>query len=450
LGPFDYPPFDLSSINALGVVDKPNGGHRIILDLSQPDDSVNSHIFKDDFPLSVSSVDDAIKIISDTGTGCFMAKIDLKQAYRQIPVRKVDWHFLCYSIMGYYFLDTVLPFGLRSSAAIFCCLAKAIAWICVHVYEIKGLINYYDDYLIVRATEDLCARDLRCFLHVCNILNVPVEFTKVDGPATTMHFLGIELQSVLMLARLPPNKLHDLSVLLPAWLGKKSCTKRELQSIIGKLAWCARIMPSGRVFLRHLIDKLSHVSRPLHHIAVTQHMKLDFRWWIAILRQWNGVSMFIDPRWSSPPQHSLHTAVADQFCSGGWANHMFIIRWPQWLLNSHVSPPWFHLYPIVIAAMVWASHLHKKRVVFHCFSQPLADIWSKGTCKCKPTMNLIRMLFFISASNNFHINIIFSPQHNTRALVAANGGPIVLLREWPDSQLQRHVPNLFHTVLPVT
>jgi hypothetical protein len=124
LDPFDRPPFDLSSINALGIVDKSNGGHRIILDLSQPDNSVNSHINKEDFPLSVSNIDDAIKLISDTGTGAFLAKVDLKQAYRQVPVQKSDWHFLCHHIMGYYFLDTVLPFGLRSSAAIFCCLAK--------------------------------------------------------------------------------------------------------------------------------------------------------------------------------------------------------------------------------------------------------------------------------------------------------------------------------------
>jgi hypothetical protein len=88
IGPFASPPFPISSINALGLVEKSSGAQRLILDLSQPDDSVNSHISKLHFPLSVSNVDDAIRLISDSGPGSFLAKIYLKSAYRQIPVRK--------------------------------------------------------------------------------------------------------------------------------------------------------------------------------------------------------------------------------------------------------------------------------------------------------------------------------------------------------------------------
>jgi hypothetical protein len=169
-----------------------------------------------------------------------------------------------------YFVDTKLAFGLRSAASIFCCLAEALTWICKNIFGIDCLVNYYDDYLIVRSTESDCSRDLQCFLSVCLALNIPIEYRKVEGPGTLMKFLGIELDTINMLARLPPDKLAILLPLIHEWLNKKSCNKVSLQSLVGRLSWCTAIMPSGRIFTRRLIDKIASVKRPFHHIPVNE------------------------------------------------------------------------------------------------------------------------------------------------------------------------------------
>eukprot|EP00731_Ephydatia_muelleri_P021756 Em0014g347a len=46
---------------------------------------VNDHINKEDFPVQYSSVDDAMALLSQYGQDAFMAKIDLKAAFRLIP-----------------------------------------------------------------------------------------------------------------------------------------------------------------------------------------------------------------------------------------------------------------------------------------------------------------------------------------------------------------------------
>ena len=72
-----------------GVIPKKNkpNAWRLILDLSFPfEHSVNDGILKGEFPLSYSTVDDAIRRHSPA----LMEKIDIKNAYRIVPMHSED------------------------------------------------------------------------------------------------------------------------------------------------------------------------------------------------------------------------------------------------------------------------------------------------------------------------------------------------------------------------
>lgn len=70
-------------VSPLGIIPKSDGGIRIIHDCSRPkgeavnDYVSNSHKFK------YQSLDDATQLV---GHGYFMAKVDLKSAYRSVPI----------------------------------------------------------------------------------------------------------------------------------------------------------------------------------------------------------------------------------------------------------------------------------------------------------------------------------------------------------------------------
>jgi hypothetical protein len=57
-----------------------------------------------------------------------MAKIDIKSAYRTIPVHPDDRALLGMVWNGQLFIDTTLPFGLRSAPIIFTAVADAAEW----------------------------------------------------------------------------------------------------------------------------------------------------------------------------------------------------------------------------------------------------------------------------------------------------------------------------------
>ncbi|KAL9958523.1 hypothetical protein ACROYT_G035550 [Oculina patagonica] len=87
-GPFNSPPLPNLQCHPVGVVPKKHSSEwRTIYHLSYPEgDSINDHIPKDPYSLQYVRVDDAIRILKSLGPGSFMAKTDLKSAFRLIPV----------------------------------------------------------------------------------------------------------------------------------------------------------------------------------------------------------------------------------------------------------------------------------------------------------------------------------------------------------------------------
>ena len=111
---------------------------------------------------------------------------------------------------GGVYVDTCLPFGLRSAPKLFNILADLLAWI-AKSNNVSFLIHYLDDFLTMGPPASLtCQYNLDTIVQICDYLGVPLALEKVEGPATTLPFLGIVLDTVKMEARLPEEKLKKL------------------------------------------------------------------------------------------------------------------------------------------------------------------------------------------------------------------------------------------------
>ena len=95
---------------------------------------------------------------------------------------------------------------------------EALKWILQNNYQFRWLIHYLDDDLIIAPPDSPeCHILLAKFLQVCKLLGFPVAAEKVDGPATSIVFLGLELDSDLHQIRLPAEKLQDILKVLSDW-----------------------------------------------------------------------------------------------------------------------------------------------------------------------------------------------------------------------------------------
>ena len=117
LGPDALSTLDVQ-VNRFGVIPKPHqpGRWRLILDLSHPKgSSVNDGIEPDLCLLTYASIDDAVELVLRKGKGTRLAKLDLQSAYWIVPVHPQDRHLLGMKWEGEVYLDSALPFSLRSA-----------------------------------------------------------------------------------------------------------------------------------------------------------------------------------------------------------------------------------------------------------------------------------------------------------------------------------------------
>lgn len=130
LGPFDPQAFPEVHVSRFGVIPKADPGNwRLILDLSAPEGaSVNDGIDPRVCSLSYMTVDDAARAIEATGVGAILAKVDIKSAYRMISIHPEDRPLLGMIWEGALYVDSALPFGLRSALKIFTSVADALEW----------------------------------------------------------------------------------------------------------------------------------------------------------------------------------------------------------------------------------------------------------------------------------------------------------------------------------
>ena len=70
----------------------------------------------------------------------------------------------------------------------------------------------------------------------------------------SLEFLGIVLDTERSELKISDKRLQEIVQLLSEWLLKDMVSKRQLLSIIGKLAFCAKVVHDGHRFLRHLIN----------------------------------------------------------------------------------------------------------------------------------------------------------------------------------------------------
>ncbi len=116
-------PFPLGAVSDLQVsrmgvipIGHIPGNWRLITDLSFPPwESVNDGIEPAFCSLSYTSVEKAARAAQSLGPGALVAKTDIQAAYRLVPVHPEDRPLLGVRWYDDYYVDRMLPFGLRSA-----------------------------------------------------------------------------------------------------------------------------------------------------------------------------------------------------------------------------------------------------------------------------------------------------------------------------------------------
>ena len=239
-------------------------------------------------------------------------------------------------------------------------------------------------------------------------IGIPLAPDKCEGPTTCITFLGIELNSLDMTACLPREKLTVLQAVILAWVQKKCFTRKELESLVGKLNHACAVVAPGRTFLQCLINLLRGSKPHQKFIRLTKQARLDLQWWRDFLPTWNGISFFDLPEWTPIPDFELSTDASGKSCFGGFYNNEWFAR--EWLPTQlKFGMAYKELYPIVITCHLWGPRWRHKKVLVHCDNESVVHIVQSDASSDDVIIDLVRELFLVAAKYDFRLSALHIP-----------------------------------------
>ena len=103
-------------------------------------------------------------------------------------------------------MDTSLSLGPRSAPYLFNRLSQAIHWILGNNNGVPYRLYHLDDFLTAGPADS----PVRYNLNLCQNINAPVKTLKIEGPSTTVTFLGKHLNKVTMEAGIRVERKESL------------------------------------------------------------------------------------------------------------------------------------------------------------------------------------------------------------------------------------------------
>jgi len=245
------------------------------LNLKQFNEFVEYHHFK------IDTLETAINMIKP---GCFMASVDLKDAYYTVPIDPGHQKFVKFWFDGKYFQYTRLPNGLASAPRVFMKLLKPI----YSALQSAGHLSsgYIDDSYLQGDTFEECRvnvidsttmfMQLGFFVHPDNSVFVPTQ---------RLTFLGFVLDSVHMTVTPTEDKVGKILSNCNLLLQNDNPTIRQVAEVIGILVSNFPGAQYGPLHYRHLErDKYSALVAKKGDYSSAMHLSqpalTEIQWWI--------------------------------------------------------------------------------------------------------------------------------------------------------------------------
>ena len=221
---------------------KPNGSFRMILNLKNFNQSVKYYHFKMD------TLQSALLLMEQN---CFMASIDLQDAYYTVPIKNSSRKYLRFMHKNKVYQYTCLPNGLASAPRIFTKLLKPV------MSELRkqgySCLSYIDDIYIQGISKEECSQAVSQALRLFQNLGFKVHPEKsVLEPSHTLTFLGFVLDSQSMTLRPKKERIEKTMKQIQTLKVKPQITVRELAQVIGLLVSLFPGIKYGPLFYRQM------------------------------------------------------------------------------------------------------------------------------------------------------------------------------------------------------
>ena len=181
---------------------------------------------------------------------CYMASIDLKDAFHTIPMDPFFTKFLKFQVGSKVYKYIVLPMGYRDSPRMFCKILKPV----LAYLRKKGHLSslYIDDFFLLGRWAITCEHNVKDTESLLKALGFEISDKSVREPSQQLIHLGFVLNSVTMSVSLSEDKRDNILVLINNILTAVRVSIRFLAKVIGTLIASLPGVEYGPLYYREL------------------------------------------------------------------------------------------------------------------------------------------------------------------------------------------------------
>ena len=399
----------------LFLVEKATGGWRPVIDLSHLNDFVQLTPFK---------METVASVLLSVKEGDFLASLDLKDAYFQIPIHGSSRKLLRLMSEGTVYQFKALCFGLSTAPQVFTRVFAAVsAW--AHARGIR-LLRYLDDWLVLSSSEKKAKESIRELLSLCRTLGIVINEKKSDlVPSQSAKYLGMTIDTGAGKVFPSLARVEKFLAVAERFCSMQSPPAQLWQVILGHLALLERLVPHGRLRMRslqwHLKSQWSPESdAPSLPVALPEEARRDLSWWMV------RDHLLVGVRFGTPaPDLHLYSDAS----SSGWGAH---------LLDQNVSGVWsaqeklLHINLLEMKALFLALQAFQEDVAGHHVtamcdkSTVVAYVNKQGGTVSRPLCLLTSRLLRWTESFDVHLEARYLPgESNVLADVLSRRGQVV-------------------------
>ena len=255
---------------------KKDGSFRMILNLKALNSQVTYRHFK------METLSTALSLIRK---GCYMASLDLKDAYYSVPIHKDYKKLLRFEWKGHLFEFNALPNGLAAAPRLFTRLLKPVFATLREAGHISTV--FLDDSLLIGYSEWECIMNVReslCAISSAGFIVHPVK--SVFTPTQQIQYLGVVIDSESMTVKLTQERMDSLKQSCHELLQVHCPSVREVAEVVGKIVASFPAVQYGPLHYRSLErDKIEALKCNKgdfdSQMTLSEGSKQELEWWCA-------------------------------------------------------------------------------------------------------------------------------------------------------------------------
>ena len=255
--------------------EKKDGKYRLILNLKHLNESIAYHHFKMD----------TLKTVTQLITkNCYMASVDLKDAYYTVPIHQAFQKYLAFEWDNRTYVYRCLPNGLGPAPRLFTKLLKPPI---THLHKAGYILSaYIDDIYLQGSTFEECVENIADTIITFDKLGFIIHPDKSEFiPKQSITFLGFILDSTSMTVRPNAEKKCKITDTCKALLAKNGGTIREVASAIGLIVSCFPGVAYGPLYYRELeankVQALVTARGDFNKLTtLTPTASAELQWWV--------------------------------------------------------------------------------------------------------------------------------------------------------------------------